>query len=146
MVWIWKPSRWGWTGCHQPPRRERQFNSDLVALEGGFKAEVFIKFRTFTGPYVFHCHAIEHEDMRMMAIIDPTPGPGGSTDSLVPAHPPLDGQTRIPSDLSGVVPDCAELDAEQRIYSDAVGDTKTPAGLGVGIPDCKFDMGLGGNR
>ncbi len=128
-----------------PPRRERRFNSDLVALEGGFTAEVFIKFRTFTGPYVFHCHAIEHEDMRMMGVNDPTPGPGGSTDPIV-THPPLDGETRIPSDISGVVPDCAELDAEQRIYYDAAGDTKTPADRGVGIPDCKFDMGLRGNR
>jgi FtsP/CotA-like multicopper oxidase with cupredoxin domain len=127
----------------KPPRRERQFNSDLVSLEGGFSAEVFIKFRTFTGPYVFHCHAIEHEDMRMMAIIDPTPGPGGSTDAMA-THVPLDGARRIPSEISGVVPDCAELEAEERLYFDVVGDTKTPAGRGVGVPDCKFDLAVKG--
>lgn len=128
----------------KPPRRERQFNSDLVALEGNTIAEVFIKFRTFTGPYAFHCHAIEHEDMRMMAVIDPTPGPGGSTDALV-THMPLDGASRIPSEISGVVPDCIELEAEQRLYFDAVGDTKTAANRGVGIPDCKFDFAAGSN-
>ena len=25
-----------------------------------------MKFRTFKGPFVFHCHNMEHEDMRMM--------------------------------------------------------------------------------
>lgn len=128
-----------------PPRRERQFNSDVVALEGGFKAEVFMKFRTFTGPYVFHCHAIEHEDMRMMAINDPTPGPLGSSDALA-THRPLDGTTRIDADISGVVPDCAELEAEQRIYFDQAGDVKTVAERGVGFPDCKFDLTLRGSQ
>jgi FtsP/CotA-like multicopper oxidase with cupredoxin domain len=129
----------------KPPRRERQFNSDLVALEGGFVAEVFVKWRTFTGPYVFHCHAVEHEDMRMMGVNDPTPGAGGSTDPIV-THPPLDGETRINSDISGVVPDCTELEAEGRIYFDEVGDVKRVADRGVGFPDCKFDIGLRGNQ
>jgi FtsP/CotA-like multicopper oxidase with cupredoxin domain len=130
----------------KPPRRERQFNSDLVALEGGFTAEVFVKWRTFTGPYVFHCHAVEHEDMRMMGVNDPTVGPGGSTDALVPPHPPLDGETRINSDISGVVPDCTDLEAERRIYFDEVGDVKTVADRGVGFPGCKFDIGGRGNQ
>lgn len=127
------------------PRRERQFNCDLVNLEGGFTAEVFVKFRTFTGPFVFHCHAIEHEDMRMMGVIDPRPGPGGSSDPIV-THPPLDGETPIDANVSGVVPDCEELEAERRILYNEVGDTKTPAGRGIGVPDCKFDMDRRGNR
>jgi len=28
--------------------------------------KVLMKFRTFTGPFVFHCHNNNHEDMRMM--------------------------------------------------------------------------------
>ncbi len=27
-----------------------------------------MKFRTFPGRFVFHCHNIEHEDMRMMGV------------------------------------------------------------------------------
>jgi FtsP/CotA-like multicopper oxidase with cupredoxin domain len=129
----------------KPPRRERQFNSDLVALEGNFVAEVFMKFRTFTGPYAFHCHAVEHEDMRMMAAFDPTPGRGGSSDAIA-THRPLDGETEIDSDVSGVVTECIELEHEHRIYFDEVGDVKTVADRGVGFPDCKFDMGLRGNK
>jgi FtsP/CotA-like multicopper oxidase with cupredoxin domain len=126
----------------KPPRRERQFNSDLVELEGGFKAEVFVKWRTFTGPYAFHCHAVEHEDMRMMGVNDPTPGAGGSTDPIV-THPPLDGVHRIDPNVSGVVPDCTELEQDQRIFFDEVGDVKRVADQGVGFPDCKFDVKLG---
>jgi FtsP/CotA-like multicopper oxidase with cupredoxin domain len=25
-----------------------------------------MKFRTFKGPFAFHCHNVEHEDLRMM--------------------------------------------------------------------------------
>ncbi len=55
------------------PPFERSFNSDLVELHGGEEAEVLIKFRTFTGPFVFHCHNIEHEDMRMMGVFNVQP-------------------------------------------------------------------------
>ena len=44
---------------------------DTVLL-GDFNAEVFIKFRTFPGRFVFHCHNIEHEDMRMMGVFNVT--------------------------------------------------------------------------
>jgi hypothetical protein len=30
-----------------------------------------MNFRTFRGPFVFHCHNLEHEDMRMMFVFDP---------------------------------------------------------------------------
>lgn len=39
---------------------------DTTLLGPNDVAEVFMKFRTFTGPYVFHCHNAEHEDHRMM--------------------------------------------------------------------------------
>jgi spore coat protein A len=32
-----------------------------------------MQFIDFTGPYVFHCHNIEHEDMRMMTRFDVVP-------------------------------------------------------------------------
>jgi FtsP/CotA-like multicopper oxidase with cupredoxin domain len=46
------------------------FKKDTTLLGGDDQAEVFIKFRTHTGPYVFHCHNLEHEDMRMMVRFD----------------------------------------------------------------------------
>jgi FtsP/CotA-like multicopper oxidase with cupredoxin domain len=128
------------------PRLERRFNCDLVELHDNEKAEVFIKFRTFTGPYVFHCHAVEHEDMRMMAVVDPTPGArGGGFGGIDPA-PPLDAETPIHSDVSGVVPDCTQLEEEHRIYFEAVGDHSAVDGRGVGFPNCEFDRTLRGNQ
>ncbi len=122
------------------PRRERRFNSDTVELEGGFLAELYMKFRTFTGPFVFHCHNIEHEDMRMMATHDPTPVDGGP-DALIDATPPMDGETRINSAQSGVVPDCIELEQERRLFFDKVGDLDRIEDEGVGFPECEFDPG-----
>jgi FtsP/CotA-like multicopper oxidase with cupredoxin domain len=34
------------------------------------EVEVFFKFRDFPGPFVFHCHNLEHEDVFMMARFD----------------------------------------------------------------------------
>jgi FtsP/CotA-like multicopper oxidase with cupredoxin domain len=48
-----------------------RWNTDLINLEGGEEAVCLIKFRTFKGPFVCHCHIIEHEDMRMMFTFDP---------------------------------------------------------------------------
>lgn len=118
------------------PPFERSFNSDLVNLHGGEVAKVLVKFRTFTGPFVFHCHFVEHEDMRMMAVNDPRP---------VGQPTPLDGETRIDPEISGVVPDCAELEEERRIYFNAAGDQDRVNGRGVGHPDCEFDMSKRGN-
>lgn len=58
-----------------PPLSER-FKVDTTMLGPNTEAEIFMKFRTFRGPFVFHCHNIEHEDMRMMFVFDPrTDGP-----------------------------------------------------------------------
>jgi FtsP/CotA-like multicopper oxidase with cupredoxin domain len=39
---------------------------DVIALEPGEEVEIYRKFRTFTGPYVAHCHNLAHEDHAMM--------------------------------------------------------------------------------
>jgi FtsP/CotA-like multicopper oxidase with cupredoxin domain len=39
---------------------------DVVALEPGEEVMIYRKFRTFTGPYVAHCHNLAHEDHNMM--------------------------------------------------------------------------------
>jgi FtsP/CotA-like multicopper oxidase with cupredoxin domain len=53
-----------------PPIYDR-FKTDTTILGPGDEVEIFMKFRTFTGPFVFHCHNVEHEDMRMMFAFDP---------------------------------------------------------------------------
>ncbi len=127
----------------EPPERERQFNSDTVQLEGGDLAEVLIKFRTFTGPFVFHCHNIEHEDMRMMSTHDPTPVEGDplADPDAIDATPPMDGVARIDPAVSGVVLTCEQLEDQKRLYFDAAGDLDRIEGEGVGFPECEFDPG-----
>ena len=53
----------------RPPPPHMAANKDTVLL-GDFDAEVFMKFRDFPGRFVFHCHNIEHEDMRMMGVFN----------------------------------------------------------------------------
>jgi FtsP/CotA-like multicopper oxidase with cupredoxin domain len=55
-----------------PPLDERDGNAlkDTLYLGPGDEVEVFMHFRDFTGPYVFHCHNLEHEDMFMMALFN----------------------------------------------------------------------------
>jgi FtsP/CotA-like multicopper oxidase with cupredoxin domain len=48
-----------------------RFKSDTTILGPNTRVKVFMKFRTFDGPFVFHCHNLEHEDMRMMFTFDP---------------------------------------------------------------------------
>src|SRR5712691_6028583 len=52
-----------------PPLNERDGNAlkDTIYLGPNDKVEIALRVRDFTGPYVFHCHNIEHEDMAMMA-------------------------------------------------------------------------------
>ncbi|UYM07598.1 multicopper oxidase family protein [Solicola gregarius] len=40
---------------------------DTVDLKEGETAHVLVKFDSYPGKYVFHCHNLEHEDMAMMA-------------------------------------------------------------------------------
>lgn len=55
-----------------PPMDERDgfAKKDTVNLGPNDEVEVFLKFRDFPGPWVFHCHNIEHEDHFMMARFD----------------------------------------------------------------------------
>lgn len=55
-----------------PPLHERDGmgRKDTVVLGPNDEVDVFIKFRDFPGPFVFHCHNLEHEDHRMMARMD----------------------------------------------------------------------------
>ena len=47
-------------------------NHDTQALGPNTVARIRMRFRTWTGPLVFHCHNVEHEDMRMMVNFEPT--------------------------------------------------------------------------
>lgn len=59
----------------RPPLEERDgmARKDTIILGPNDEVEVFIKFRDYPGPWVFHCHNLEHEDMRMMARFDVKP-------------------------------------------------------------------------
>ena len=113
-------------------------------LHGGERAVALLKMRTFTGPFVMHCHTIEHEDMRMMAVIDPQPTE--ATPDAIDDTPPLDGETRVEPAVSGVVPDCIDLEHEHYLYFDVAGDLDRIDNRGVGFPECEFDVTLRGNR
>ncbi|MEE2664744.1 MAG: multicopper oxidase domain-containing protein [Myxococcota bacterium] len=109
------------------PNRERSTRVDLTNLEGGQEAEVFLRFRTFTGPFVFHCHIIEHEDLRMMAQFDPC-HPGYDS--------PLDGVSEIDPAVCGVPIACDDL--EPTLFFDTAGDVAKLDGHGVGI-HCEYE-------
>jgi len=47
-------------------------NHDTQALGPNTIARIRMRFRTWSGPLVFHCHNVEHEDMRMMDNFEPT--------------------------------------------------------------------------
>ncbi|MBX3743502.1 MAG: multicopper oxidase domain-containing protein [Akkermansiaceae bacterium] len=55
-----------------------RYKSDTTVLGPRTRAKVFMHFRTFDGPFVFHCHNLEHEDMRMMLVVDPRAKPVSS--------------------------------------------------------------------
>ncbi|MBL9153253.1 MAG: multicopper oxidase domain-containing protein [Verrucomicrobiales bacterium] len=52
-----------------------RYKSDTTILGPNTRVKIYMKFRTFDGPFVFHCHNLEHEDMRMMFVFDPRPTP-----------------------------------------------------------------------
>ncbi|HLQ43265.1 MAG TPA: multicopper oxidase domain-containing protein [Planctomycetaceae bacterium] len=47
-----------------------QARKDTVVMRKGENIDVYIKFRDFSGPFVAHCHNIEHEDHAMMQRFD----------------------------------------------------------------------------
>jgi len=60
---------------------EKQWKSDTTLLGPNTTARIWMKFRTFEGPFVFHCHNLNHEDSMMMYNFDPTA-------TLSPAYTP----------------------------------------------------------
>jgi FtsP/CotA-like multicopper oxidase with cupredoxin domain len=67
-----------------PPLNERDGNArkDTVLLGPDDEVEIFIRFRDFGGPFVFHCHNLEHEDMAMMLRFDIQPKSAGPVQIL----------------------------------------------------------------
>jgi FtsP/CotA-like multicopper oxidase with cupredoxin domain len=49
------------------------YKKDTTLLGPNDTAEILIRFRDFSGPYVMHCHNIEHEDLHMMVRYDVVP-------------------------------------------------------------------------
>lgn len=58
------------------PRTEVVANHDTTNLGPNTVARIRMRFRTWPGPFVFHCHNLEHEDMRMMFNFEVVPDPG----------------------------------------------------------------------
>ncbi|MDG3002411.1 multicopper oxidase domain-containing protein [Paludisphaera mucosa] len=52
---------------------------DTQILGPNTVARIRMRFRTWNGPFVFHCHNLEHEDMRMMNNFEPVPRPDDPT-------------------------------------------------------------------
>ena len=50
-------------GCRHPDDSGKE---DVVALDPAEDVVISRRFRTFTGPYVAHCHNLAHEDHNMM--------------------------------------------------------------------------------
>ncbi|MFM9117793.1 MAG: multicopper oxidase domain-containing protein, partial [Planctomycetota bacterium] len=48
-----------------------QYKHDTALLGPNTEIIILMRFRTFLGPFVFHCHNLNHEDMRMMTSFDP---------------------------------------------------------------------------
>ncbi len=70
----------------QPPLEDR-FKNDTVTLDGNGEAEILMNFRTFKGPFAFHCHNLEHEDMRMMFTVDPRVTPTNAPQRIQQSFP-----------------------------------------------------------
>lgn len=114
------------------PPFARRFKSDVATLSDNGEAEIFMRFRSFTGPFASHCHNLEHEDMRMMLAFDPQP---------TGAESPLNGVDEIDPNVSGVPQNCEEL--EPHLLFDSIGDVETLEGRGVGFPCDDFEPSKG---
>jgi protein SCO1 len=50
--------------------RDGMARKDTISLGPNSEVEVYVKFRDHRGPFVLHCHNMEHEDHAMMARFD----------------------------------------------------------------------------
>jgi FtsP/CotA-like multicopper oxidase with cupredoxin domain len=82
-----------------PPRTLR-YHSDTSPLADGMTIEILLHLRTYTGPFVMHCHNNNHEDMRMMVQFETVardPATGRPRPSL------FNGRTfSVPPAISGI--------------------------------------------
>ena len=56
------------------PALPSSFREDMVNLGPNGVAEMLVEFRDYDGPFVFHCHNVEHEDLMMMGTLDISKG------------------------------------------------------------------------
>jgi FtsP/CotA-like multicopper oxidase with cupredoxin domain len=90
-----------------PIAPQDQFKKDTVQLLPGEEVVILLKFSTFTGRYVFHCHNLQHEDHAMMGVFNVgavpvdfsnvKPGSPGN----IPAVQPDKGEPVPPPALTG---------------------------------------------
>lgn len=66
-------SSWGNWGSNSGVPQDRQGRRDMIRLGPGDQAQVFVRFREWTGKYAMHCHNIVHEDHAMMVRFDVVP-------------------------------------------------------------------------
>ena len=52
-----------------PPEQHYAFKNDVIDIGPNSKVEILVRFRTYEGRFMFHCHNVEHEDMMMMGTI-----------------------------------------------------------------------------
>ena len=57
---------------------------DTMVLGPNTVVRIRMRHRTWTGPFVFHCHNVEHEDMRMMFNFEPAPQTAAPPPDLLP--------------------------------------------------------------
>ena len=58
------------TDYGQHVERDGLARKDTITLGPNSEVEVYLRFSNYRGPFVFHCHNIEHEDHAMMARFD----------------------------------------------------------------------------
>jgi FtsP/CotA-like multicopper oxidase with cupredoxin domain len=95
------------------PRTEVIANHDTTILGPNTVARIRMRFRTWPGPFVFHCHNLEHEDMRMMFNFEVVPGPDHDPNVAPAAR--TQGNALTLDGRSAIRPDgrVGELDWEQ---------------------------------
>ena len=127
----------------RPPPNYRH-NVDVSVLEPRGTTEFLMKFRTFTGPFVFHCHNLEHEDIRMMHVFDPQPeGYEGLNDGTRPHNDDVVenafGETY--RQVSGMKENEEDWDEAGGLFFDNEGDVEILADRNVGFPSNDFEPG-----
>lgn len=70
-----------------PPPVDFAFKNDVTYLTGNGVVELLMRYRTFKGPFVFHCHNNAHEDMRMMCNVDPRVTPTAAPTTVQQSFP-----------------------------------------------------------